>query len=405
MRSRRTRSGAQPARPGRSARRGSIYVVATSGLVMVGSIGLAAMAILRVDHQTHMAITQTSELRLLAQSGLELAVQRVVDEPNWRAGYRPNVGWMWKLGEKQIRVTITDPDDGNLADSRFDPIVITSWASDGDARQGVRAGLRMHESAGPVYNYAIAATGNVTVRAVTPLEVTGEGVYTAGTFAARNSTIVRGDVDAGATAGLFEGSTTSGKLTNGVAAIPFPDIDDAFSTWTRKATMIDPNKLIDGYKLIGVTLSPTENPYGKPDPDGIYHIHVERSTLHLENVTLVGTLIVTGLTGDLDIRESTSFSPVDPSLPVLMIQASRVDVRGGSTTTAFNGLTLIDGGLNVASPVSGSGPILVNGSVTMDVGGAVRIKPTGAVASSPPEAFSTFFLPVLIDRSWERVTD
>jgi len=226
-----------PIAPTPARRRGSIYIVATSGLVMVAGVGLAAMAILRADRATHLGINETSELRLLAQSGLELAIQRITDEPDWRATVNTTTGWTWSIAGADIAVIPTDPVDGNLANNIFDDVILTAWATRGDARQGTRVRLEMREDGGPVLGLGLASTGNIETRAVNPLQSTGH-IYTLGSVWARNNSIIHANVIAAGSISLSGSSQINGTTRPNMPAIDFPNAAHAFNAWIAQPLLI-----------------------------------------------------------------------------------------------------------------------------------------------------------------------
>jgi len=117
-------------------------------------------------------------------------------------------------------------------------------------------------------------------------------------------------------------------------------------------------------------------------------------------VDITGTLIITGVSGDIDIRGSVAAAPIHPAAPVMMLQG-RADLRNATDSISINGLMLVDGDFASQTNLNAAGPIIVLGTVFMDTAN-INIQPTGAVAASPPEGFSTRVVPAIIDQSWLR---
>lgn len=383
-------------------RRGSIYLVATSGLVLVAGVGLAAMGILRADRTTHLNIHETAELRRLAMSGLELAAQRIADESDWRETVDPVTGWSWTISDATIIVVPTDPLDDDLANDPFHDVLLTAWASRDEARQGKRVTLELLEAGGPTLELSLAATGDVKTTGTVVLNIP-RAVYTLSNLDVKDNGTIQGDAYAAGSITTSGGSSISGTAKSNAPLINFPDPDRAFAEWIALATSISTDDLEYGDTLEDITLSPTENPFGDPNPQGIYHIDDIKTKLIIDSVNITGTLIVTRAHSGIEIINRFNAAPVEPASPVLMFQGDTTLDDADSRFT-ITGLWLHQGNLAIETDMSGNGPFIVLGDVNIN-NSTVRIEPTGLVESAPPAGFSTKAAPAVSEQTWVRAID
>ena len=86
----------------------------------------------------------------------------------------------------------------------------------------------------------------------------------------------------------------------------------------------------------GKLLSPSNNPYGTPNPHGIYIIDCGGMSLTLKHLRVVGTLVIlNGGTGFLstDLKKEVNFEPAYNNFPSLMVQG---DLEITITSTTFS---------------------------------------------------------------------
>src|ERR1700690_4474052 len=108
-------------------RRGGVYVAVLGAAMVVSLIGMAALANVRAQRLTVRANADTDKARLYAESGVELAMQFVAADSNWRQNRSSGV-WATgqTLGDGAITISGTDAIEGNLANRPYDPVVIQS---------------------------------------------------------------------------------------------------------------------------------------------------------------------------------------------------------------------------------------------------------------------------------------
>jgi Tfp pilus assembly protein PilX len=82
------RSRLNRARPPQALRRGAaLYVAVTATTMIVSVLGLSAMAIVRIERRQASAVNTRQIARSHARSAVELALQRINGDPNWRSNY------------------------------------------------------------------------------------------------------------------------------------------------------------------------------------------------------------------------------------------------------------------------------------------------------------------------------
>jgi type II secretory pathway component PulK len=125
-----------------SRRRGSIYLATLGAMMLTVVLGVGGLLASRSAIRSTWLHTQTDQASLLASAGLELGLQRLADDANWRSTHS---GGHWTALEDvpggQVRFLVTDPGDDSLTDSTTDQALLTAEGHAGDAVQ--RASIRL----------------------------------------------------------------------------------------------------------------------------------------------------------------------------------------------------------------------------------------------------------------------
>jgi len=96
-------------RGGKASRRGSVYVVVLSVVALIVLLGLSAMIALRSQRRMNQAQQETVQARLAARSAVDLALETVASDPDWRS--RLTGGKLFDgvtLGPGSISVSLTE---------------------------------------------------------------------------------------------------------------------------------------------------------------------------------------------------------------------------------------------------------------------------------------------------------
>jgi hypothetical protein len=222
----------------RRQRLAAVYVIVLGATLIISVLGLSALAVVRAQRQQVETVAAGLEAQLYSQLAIEMAWFRINNDPAWRQKMKDG---LWdadqSAGAGTYRFGAMDPDDGDLTDSAYDPVVIMGTGQMGPARQKVQArfevnqaGLRCLEAA--VHANKVLRLDGVTVRSyrfVSANEV----------VEAKNGAHVYADAQAGievlASGGTFHGSTSTG----GNWPREMPDPTAVFGYYLANGTTID----------------------------------------------------------------------------------------------------------------------------------------------------------------------
>ncbi len=131
-------------------RRGSVYllVLAVSGLVMI--IGMSAVAATRIQQRGQLDEAHAAEAQVLADAALQIALERLVNDPNWRDTYTHEQWTGWEaLGDGGFTFKLEDLNDTALDDDDEEPFRLTARATRGEAVRLVSIEVEALEVLGP----------------------------------------------------------------------------------------------------------------------------------------------------------------------------------------------------------------------------------------------------------------
>lgn len=303
----------------RSARRrhgtrpGSAYVAVLGAATVLAVMGLGAMAAMRAQRASILLQHQTREARFLAESGVQLAMQWIAADANWRVN-RPNGVWASDvpLGRGRLTIAVTDPVDGNLANRPTDPLIIQATAQVGQATQIVE--VRAEASGPPLdcLRTAMHTAGQIHVRSDRVLAASGAPVSTNGEL--RNNGTIVGHAECLAYTG--SGSVT-GTLSVGATPKPMPD-PGVFAMYAALGTPISPGSTVDRRAL-----GPGFNPYGAANPDGVYVIS-SSANVTIRNTRILGTLVIICPGKTVTVEDSVHFENYRSDYPVLLVDGNLV---------------------------------------------------------------------------------
>jgi hypothetical protein len=294
--------------------RGSAYLLVLTGSIAVAVAGLTAMHIARTARFATAAVPDQSQAQSLALAGLDhalLTLDTAADIEraggmHWRDAITDDLTFgPYALGNG----TFT----WSLNDSLADDIVLTVAAQCVDAKHALQARIQTGEGLLPISSIEIEAYA-------TELRIeTGGVLYSDGTVGAIDKIDNRGTI----TADVECGDSIDGTV-NGVAS-EFADLrtlphQAALEYYIAKGTVIDPTllpKTGSARYMQQIVLSPTNNPYGAENPEGIYVIPSSSDELVIQNCRIVGTLIVNS-TQNTTITGAVNWEPALPNYPALM---------------------------------------------------------------------------------------
>jgi len=379
----------------RAARRGSTYVMILGVSMILMVIGLAAIAVTRINSRTVRTGNDWAEAQVLAFSAVEHALKRIDGVSDWRTRFK---GKETKIafGRGTLSWKLVDPDDGDLADDPQDPFQIVARGAVNDAAFAVSMDCHVSGDSLKALKTCLHSAGNINVKGKGVVRIEGGPVSTNGELNTAKNSRITGDVEAASVKGKgkIDGSVTVPAPPKGS---PDPKL---FDTYAGMATSLGARTKVD--KII---LSPSLNPYGRPNPDGVYLIDAPGKNVTIRDSLIYGTLVVRCKKLTLDkhllVRNASSQMPalivdgdVDLSLSIWK-PGRHVGWRGGRNPWSglrdkipnIDGLMHVRGDLKVHKPAILRGAILCEGSVDWNTDAKIILD--RAIQEDPPLGYST----------------
>ena len=301
-------------------RRGSTYIMVLSSSMIVTVIGLASLLAVRVQRRSMQMTNDTAEARLCAQSAIELGLLYVQDQ-DWRSTWA-NGTWLSEqpLGSGRFSLEGIDPRDNDLSDSEDDPVLLTGTGMKGGAVHKVQITLVPTVKPLESLNTCLHSREDIDVANGDQLTVTGAPVSANDSL--DNHGTINGDAEAGRIAS--QGSIT-GTLTVPTPGKAMPDLD-IINDYINKATWIPYTATIENK-----VLTPTHNPWGWANSEGVYYIYTHNSNLTIRDSRIHGTLLVNTGDGKLILEDAVFMQNYRSYYPVLIVQGrARIRCGGGA---------------------------------------------------------------------------
>ena len=407
----------------RSRRRGSMYVVVLGTSVMVTVIGLSALLSVRVERREVDMGGDFAQARLHAQSAIEIGLARISDNPDWRTRYSNGV---WEadrpIGTGTYTVEGFDADDADLGDDDTDPLVLTGTGFSGDARYKLEVTLvpemaplsclevAMHVQNDAIFNSAVVA---------------GDQTISANNNVSASSSTVNPDVEA---VSAISGTGYAGTTTPGITPRAVPDPATVFEYYVANGTAITvPSTTIEGQLL-----SPSSNPYGLTDPQGIYVLDCLGQDYTILRTRIVGTLVLLNAGASTRIQPEVNLEPAVANFPSLLVEGNlQVETGASSLSESALGINFnppgtpyqgtANGSMTDSYPAVITGLVYVSGDITTNidaafegvvVGGAsftgtanVTLNYNAEFFNNPPPGFRSGTQMRVSAGSWRRAVD
>jgi hypothetical protein len=404
---------------------GSVYLHVLASSLLVTIIGLAALAAVRLQTRSAQLARDCAEARNGAVSAIELGLLYVKQDPNWRTSW-PNGAWLSdkQLGNATFTLEGIDPHDNDLTDSEYEPLVLTGIGMKGIARHKTQVTLVPVVEPLRALNTCLHALGKVQVKSGKTLVAVGAPLSTNGLL--DNDELIDGDAEAGS---VDHVNTITGTLTVPAPAKPMPN-PNVFSAYASKATVIPYTSTIDK-----IVLTPTSNPWGPSDPNGLYLIDTSGATLTIKDSRIQGTLFVLAGTGKKVVLDGAMcMQSYRSDYPVLIVDgdleikcnSSEYALSEASCSTNFNpvgapyesesdddmldeypnevaGLVHIKGSLGLFDTARVAGAILCEGPATVE--GTNTIIHDPGLYTSPPEGYTYVECMKISPGSWQQIVD
>lgn len=107
-------------------RSGSVYIMAMGTSLIVACLAIVGLQAVRVQRRNNEALLQTVNAAGLAQCGIEFVQHAIQTNPSWRTQFVHGVPVTRNTAGGSFSVTLTDPDDGSIANQNTDPVIISS---------------------------------------------------------------------------------------------------------------------------------------------------------------------------------------------------------------------------------------------------------------------------------------
>ncbi|MGP1272661.1 MAG: hypothetical protein ACTS22_04955 [Phycisphaerales bacterium] len=387
--------------------RGGIYVVVLSISAVTMSIGLIGLSALAAQREMGEQTIAAAEAAALAESGVQLALERIDQNPDWRDAVSGLLVADTPLGRGTLRAWVEDPDDGNLTDDDTDTVRIIGQGRVGAARQRLSVDLSF---------------GVVPIEALSfPFVIAGGAKDDGG-----------GNGDLSVDTGLIIVNGGKGRLLSISMVYSAPSMNwidqpdpSLVALYAAMGTAI-PASASDGgtgEKYSSLDLSVSKAPSGViPDPEGVYVIDAGGADVTIDQGSIVGTLVVHNAAGaTVTLTQLSALRVGDEGYPVVVTDGNLVLENMKATTVtgtrpdaddngfeddAFDGirgLIYADGDISFVNAVDIHGVVIATG--TASIRDTVRIRYDDRYKDDPPPGFGTAARPHLVAGSWREIVD
>lgn len=407
-----------------SRRPGSMYVAVLGCATVVTVLGVSAILVARIEGRVLGGCADLAAARHLAHSSVDLGIFSMYDEPSWRTTKSQGA---WRLnesaGDGAITLSAADPFDGVLSDAKWESVVFTATGAVRDARYMIEATTLAEPRPLPLLNTCLHAGGKVTAGLLKSVTASGAPI-------SMNSSVNGPGTFTGT---VHAASTGIAPIIIGTSVIPSAakEMPDAgvFNMYKGLATTITGITTIDGQ-----VLTATNNPWGSPNPDGVYFIDTGGSDLTIKQSRIQATLVIKCGTGrKVLLDDALLLQGHRPDYPTLLVDGI-LEIGLNSTTTTLNeanysinfnpanspyaqvtdadisdsypnevqGLIHATGLLTLSRTSIIRGVLITNGNVS--VTGTPQLFHNATLYSRPPLGYVTYAMQ-LASGSWRRVVN
>lgn len=410
--------------------RGSAYLAVLGGSLLVTVIGIGAIGAAQSRRAAVELEVSAWKARLNAQSGIDLALQEIAGNANWRKGTGTLVNAS-KTGDGAVTVVATDPTDGDLADSADEPVVLTSTGTNGAARHVLRVTLGAVFPPLSCLNAVLVCGGSQDH--IGTIINNDQTIAANGTVNALLAT-VGGRVEAAAT---VLGLTYTGTIAGLQPARELPSSGSVLDTYAALATSISFSSVptVGGKKTItGALISPNSTiGGGGKSAAGVYLLDCGGADLIIKDSRILGTLVLKNAGSGTTISGVVNWSPATAGYPLVLIDGSAtVSFDSASTLSEatlgvnFNpsgapyggvtdsdtadtypselrGLVYVSGSLTTSGSPKVVGTVIVEGGVSTS--GSLTLQYDSTIYASPPPGFTGSSVLKIVAGSWQQVVE
>lgn len=407
-------------------RRGTTYLAVCGMVVLVATISLGGLAATRVRARAGRARNDIMDARLYAVSATEMGRLWIAQDKNWRNDYA-NGAWFTKkpIGRGSYSLTVTNP-NGALNHSTFDPVVLSASAVCGKATQNTQVTLNAKAIPYSCLSTALSASTAIVFNNTT-VAANNQSLATNGVVWAIGAT-VNANVQA---VGPIAGGAYNGATTTISTAMTFPDAT-VLSYYQTNGTSISVGS-IPGATIQNILLTPTSNPYGGANANGIYVIDCQGRDLIIQRCRIVGTLVLLNPGDGTQISNSVVWCASVSNYPCLLVNGNLTIKSDGnylnesgnynfnpaaapypwpsgtsnstmadSYPPAVTGLIYVSGNLTLQGPEFAANLLVVGGMFSATDSTTLYLNYDPTYYNSPPPGLSIIQM-VVSPGSWQQV--
>lgn len=382
---------------------GSIYILTLAAAIILVGLALGMSSQMLQFRRTSHGQTGADQANVYAELGIRHALHFTQAAPNWRT-LLPNGTWLTQVTNGQGSYTVAgiDPADGVLGNDDGTAVLTCTAVAAGITRQ---VQVEAEQPPLELLNYAVAAADKLKIS--NNVRITGNIVSNNEIDKSGSDTWVFGDAEA--VVKVQETTNITGTIRTGITPKTFPDTTTIVDYYSALATPIPFQPLIQR-----VLLSPTNNPFGPTNAQGIYRINCGDQKLVIKDCRIVGTVILINPKSDSRVEISLNWQPASPDLPALILQGSmemlmersveelRIGVdlslpgeigHGtilGVYPSLISGLIYVNGDLTLDKITKVEGAIIATGKVEFKDWASCQYQPT--LATDPPAHFREAYL-------------
>ncbi len=414
----------------RHRRRGSIYpaVLAYSSLITI--IGLSALLALRLQRRASEGEIAFSQARLHARSAIGLGMWAIKNDSNWRSDLS-NALWVKDrpIGTGTYTLEVFDPNDADLANSAFHPVVLTGTGMEGPARHKTQ--VRLEPVTKPLGCLEVSLHAGEDLLFDTAVLKSDQIISANDTVDSVNSTI---DADVEAVKRINgDGYARETSINIDRRSMPTSAVFDYYLARGTPIAILSLPSNANGARMDKMGLSPASNPFGaETNAEGIYVIDCQGINLDIKSSRIVGTLVLKNPGPDSIIRQSMNWEPAIANYPALMVSGNitisldAADLSEAAIGANFNppgtpydgeedivlddtysslikGLIYVSGNLIASSSNTFEGIVVVGG--TLSATGTMDLTYKTASFDDPPPGFIEVDRMQIVAGSWQQVVD
>ena len=299
--------------------------------LLVSLFGLSGLTLVRIERERASVTIDRVVARRNARSAVELALRVIANDSDWRNTYLNGQETAPQLIGSAANGTVSwllKDSDGSLTDADTD----LRLHGVGRVGNAVQVSSVKVISSGALDCLEVAACGNGLMSFFSSsITTTNQIVSSNYNVEHWSSTTLNSNVEAvGSVSGL---GTITGTTTTPVRARTVP-ATSVFDYYIANGTAISITDIpwVGGKRTIrDVVLSPSNNPYGTTNPEGIYVINCAGALIRVRYSRIIGTLVLINPDSSSAIGNVVSWEPAVANYPALLVQGDIDNLRSLET--------------------------------------------------------------------------